>query len=135
MYHFLTIAQASSSDFGFIGMLFGLVGMLIGLTVAAVMIASMWKLFTKAGKPGWAAIIPIYNIVVMLEIIGRPIWWIVLFFIPVVNFVVGVVISIEFAKAYGKDIVWGLGMAFLGIIFMPLLAFSNSRYQGPDPLF
>lgn len=134
MYH-LTIAQASSSDLGFIGLIFGLIGGLIGLAVALVMIASMWKLFTKAGKPGWAAIIPIYNVIVLLEIIGRPIWWIVAFFIPVVNFVAGVVITIEFAKAYGKDILWGLGMVFFGFIFMPLLAFSDARYQGPDPLF
>ena len=57
------------------------------LVVAAVMIAAMWKVFTKAGKPGWASLIPIYNMIVLLDIAGKPAWWIVLFIIPIVNFV------------------------------------------------
>ncbi len=136
MYQYLTIAQSSSdAAAGAFGLIFMLIAGLIGLTVAAVMIASMWKLFVKAGKPGWAAIVPIYNVVVMLEIIGRPIWWIVLFFIPVVSFFAGIIIALEFAKAYGKDLLWGLGIVFLGIVFLPLMAFGDTQYQGPDPLF
>lgn len=135
MYQWLTIAQASSSDFGFIGFIFAAIGGLIGLAFALVMIASMWKIFDKAGKPGWAAIIPIYNVVVMLEIIDRPIWWIVLFFIPVANFLVGVVITLELAKSFGKDMLFGLGMVFLGFIFMPILGFGSARYQGPKHVF
>ena len=62
--------------------------MLINLAVMIFMIVVMWKIFTKAGKPGWAAIVPIYNIIIMLEIAGKPLWWIILFFIPFVNIVI-----------------------------------------------
>ena len=134
MYQWLTVAQASS-DVGFIGLIFAVIGGLIGFCFAAVMIAAMWKLFTKAGKPGWAAIIPIYNMVVVLELIGRPIWWIALFFIPFVNFLVGVVVTLELAKSFGKDMLFGLGMLFFGIIFTPILGFGSARYQGPQHIF
>jgi hypothetical protein len=108
----------------------GLVG-LVGLALAVVVIAGMWKVFEKAGKPGWAAIIPIYNLIVLLEIVGKPLWWIVLFFLPCVNIVAFVLIGIEVAKVFGKDVVFGLGLAFLPFIFYPLLGFGDARYQGP----
>ena len=116
----------------------GLIGALIGggvgifaLLVAVIVIAGMWKLFEKAGQPGWAAVIPIYNVIVLLQIVGKPLWWIVLFFLPCVNIVAAVLVSIEVAKAFGKDVVYGLGLAFLPFIFYPLLGFGDARYQGP----
>ncbi len=109
----------------------GLFGFLIWLTVIVISIASLWKIFTKAGKPGWAAIIPIYNFIVLLEIIGRPIWWIILLFIPCVNIVVSVIVFIDLAKSFGKDALFGIGLWLLGIIFLPILAFGSAEYQGP----
>ena len=116
----------------------GLIGALIGggvgifaLLVAVIVIAGMWKLFEKAGQPGWAAVIPIYNIIVLLQIVGKPLWWIVLFFLPCVNIVAIVLVSIEVAKVFGKDVVYGLGLAFLPFVFYPLLGFGDARYQGP----
>lgn len=100
------------------------------LIVGAVLLVAMWKLFTKAGKPGWASIVPIYNTIVLLEICGRPIWWIALFFIPVVNSVVGIILYFDLAKAFGKGVGFGLGILFLPIIFLPLLAFGDARYVG-----
>ena len=91
----------------------------------------MWRVFDKAGKPGWAAIVPIYNVIVMLEIAGRPIWWVALMFIPVVNIIVALVVAIDLAKAFGKSAVFGLGLFFLGIIFYPILAFGGDTYAGP----
>ncbi len=70
--------------------------------VVAFYILVCWKLFLKAGKPGWASIIPIYNVIVILEICGKPIWWLILCFIPIVNFVIGFKVSIELAKRFGK---------------------------------
>ena len=65
----------------------GVVPFIVAILVGVVMIAAMWKVFTKAGKPGWASIIPIYNMVVLLDIAGKPVWWIILFFIPIVNLI------------------------------------------------
>jgi len=92
----------------------------------------MWKIFVKAGKPGWAAIIPFYNIIVELEILGRPWWFILLMFVPVANFVVSVIITFDFARVFGESIGFGFGLFFLPIIFYPILAFSNVMYIGPQ---
>src|SRR5215213_1016061 len=73
-------------------------GSIVGLIVGILVIAGMWKVFTKAGKPGWAAIIPIYNAVVLLQIAGKPLWWLLLFFIPIVNIVVAAMVMIGVAK-------------------------------------
>lgn len=102
---------------------------ILWLAIAVLMIASMWKIFVKAGKPGWAAIIPIYNFVVLCEIAGKPAWWVVLLFVPVVNFVIIIILSIALAKKFGKGTGYGLGLAFLGLIFYPLLGFSDSQYD------
>lgn len=99
----------------------------LGLIVAIV--ASLWKIFTKAGQPGWAAIVPIYNIIVMIQISGKPLWYIALFLIPFVNFVAPFLILIPLAQRFGKDMIFGIGMAFLPFIFLPLLAFSDATYQ------
>lgn len=102
------------------------------MAVAIVSIISMWKLFTKAGKPGWAAIIPIYNNIVMLEIVGRPMWWIVLYFVPFANIAVAIMIALETAKVFGKDVVFGVLMILFPIPMYPVLAFSkNTPYLGP----
>jgi len=86
--------------------------------------------FTKAGKPGWASIIPIYNAIVLLEIAGKPIWWIVLLFIPLVNFIVIIIVVIDLAKNFGKGTGFGLGLAFLPFIFYPILGFGDAKYRG-----
>ena len=101
------------------------------IVLVAVLIVAMWKVFTKAGKPGWAAIVPIYNVIVMLEIVGRPIWWIVLMFIPFVNFVVWIIIAVDLAKSFGRSAGYGIGLAFLPFIFYLMLGYGPATYQGP----
>lgn len=101
------------------------------IAIGIFVLAAMWKVFTKAGEPGWAAIIPIYNMIVMLRIIGRPLWWIVLFFIPLINFIVAIVVYIDLAKSFGKGVGFGLGLVFLQFIFFPILGFGDARYIGP----
>ncbi len=96
----------------------------------ALMIASLWVIFTKAGKPGWAAIVPIYNVIVKLEIVGRPMWWILLLLVPLVNVVIWIVLSIDLAKSFGKDAAYGIGLALLPFIFHPMLAFGGATYRG-----
>jgi hypothetical protein len=91
----------------------------------------IWKIFVKAGKPGWAAIIPFYNIYVELEILGLPWWFLLLMFVPVANIVISIMIIFGLAKVFGKSIGFGFGMLFLSFIFIPILAFSDARYEGP----
>ncbi|HID21105.1 MAG TPA: signal peptidase I [Planctomycetaceae bacterium] len=102
---------------------------LIWIAIVVLVIAGLWKTFSKAGRPGWGAIIPIYNVVLLLEIAGRPIWWIILFFVPIVNFIVAIFVAIDVAKNFGKGVGFGLGLAFLGFIFYPILGFGSARYQ------
>jgi hypothetical protein len=103
---------------------------IFGLLIGILVIAGLWKVFTKAGKPGWAAIIPIYNLIVLLQIAGKPLWWIVLFCIPIVNFVVAIMVMINVAKAFGKGTGFAIGMVLLGPIFIPILGFSDAKYIG-----
>ena len=100
------------------------------LAVLILVLAGLWKVFEKAGKPGWAALIPIYNIYVLCLIAGRPGWWLLLFLIPFVNIVVSILVSLDVAKKFGKGLGFGLGLAFLGFIFWPILGFGDARYQG-----
>jgi hypothetical protein len=108
----------------------GIAGLLINLIILAifvVLVISLWKVFEKAGKPGWAALIPIYNLIVLLEIVDRPLWWLLLFLCagPVGQLLV----SMDLAENFGKSKLWGIGMLFfLGIIGYPLLAFSDAQY-------
>lgn len=105
---------------------------LVTLAIIVVAIAGLWKIFVKAGKPGWAAIIPIYNGIVLLQIVGKPIWWIILMFIPFVGFIILVLVMLGLAKSFGKGAGYGIGLALLGFIFIPMLGFDDSKYLGPQ---
>jgi len=102
------------------------------LLIALLVIVAMWKVFTKAGRPGWAAIIPIYNMYVWCKIVGRPGWWVILMLIPLVNIIIGIIVCIDMAKSFGKGVGFGIGIALLGIIFLPILGFGSAQYQGPS---
>jgi hypothetical protein len=108
---------------------FGIVFWVCWLAFMVLMIAAVWKVFEKAGKPGWAAIIPIYNIIVILEIAGKPLWWILLYLIPLVNIVVGFMVLSTFVRKYGKGIGFLLGLIFLPFIFWPVLGFGDATYN------
>ena len=111
----------------------GMFGGLFGLAFAVLVIAGMWKVFTKAGKPGWAAIIPLYNIYVIFKIVGRPGWWLILMFIPFVNIVIWIITSMDLAKSFGKSgFVYGFILLFLfSAIGYLMLGFGSAQYQGP----
>lgn len=105
------------------------------IAFAILMIASMWKVFEKAGQPGWAAIIPIYNIYIMTKIGGKPGWWVLLFLIPFVNYVFLIWLYNMISKSFGKDEGFTAGLVILGFIFWPILGFGSAKYLGPfgDP--
>jgi len=101
---------------------------IIQWAIIILVIAGYWKVFVKAGKPGWACLIPFYNIFVLMEIIGKPWWWLLLMFIPVVNIIIAVIVSLELAKVFGKGTGFGIGICFLPFIFVPILAFTDASY-------
>lgn len=103
---------------------------LMWLAVTLFFIVCMWKLFTKAGRPGWASLIPIYNGVVLFQIAGKPGWWVILMFIPVVNLVIAIMALIGLAQNFGRGAGTAIGLLLLPIVFYPILAFGSARYQG-----
>ena len=103
--------------------------MTLYLALIVLSIVAMWKLFTKAGKPGWACLIPVYNLIVLIEIAGKPIWWIILFFIPVVNVVISVLMYVGIAERFGRGVGTVLGLIFFPYLFMLILGFGSAQYQ------
>jgi hypothetical protein len=97
--------------------------------IFVLILASMWKIFTKAGQPGWAAIIPIYNWIVWCKIVGRPAWWVLLLLICLPIFYI--ILCIDLAKSFGKGVGFAIGMILLSVIFFPILGFGSAQYQGP----
>ena len=104
--------------------------MLILAIVSVFMIVCLWKIFRKAGRNGWEAIIPIYNIVVLLQIVNLPLWYIVLYFIPFANIYAVFKTYIELAHKFGKSTGFGVAMVFFAIICLPILAFGDATYEG-----
>ena len=101
-----------------------------GLSI--LLVIAQWKIYTKAGEPGWAVLIPIYNTLVLLRITGKPWWWLLLMLIPGVNIVIMIWMMNMLSKSFGKDEGFTVGLLLLGIIFFPILGFSrNIRYLGP----
>lgn len=109
--------------------------LLFFLMFIVIAIAGMWRVFEKAGQPGWAAIIPIYNIYIMTKIGGKPGYWTALCFIPIVNYVILIWLTNMISKSFGKDEGFTVGLLILGFIFWPVLGFGSAEYQGPygDP--
>ena len=106
-------------------------GTIIYLAIGILAIAGFWTVFTKADRPGWGAIIPIYSFYLACKIAGRPGWWWVLLFIPIVNIVVWFIVAIDLAKSFRQGAGFGVGLALLSFIFAPILGFGDATYAGP----
>ncbi len=131
--HFLSIfAQEDVDRAHAAGLAIGAMGcffLVIYLAVIVFVIAGWWKMFVKAGQPGWAAIVPFYNVYILCKIGGKPGWWFILFFIPFVNVIVSILLIIAIAQNFGKGAGFMLGLFFLPFIFYPLLGFGDAHYQ------
>ena len=123
-----TLSAGQTAAFaGFAGV-FGVI-MLVALILSIIV---LWRIFAKAGKAGWKSIIPIYNYIVLLQIIGRPWWWLLLFLIPLANLIMSIVVAIDLGKSFGKSEVFSIIMLWLlSPIGFLLLAFSGDKYVGP----
>lgn len=109
----------------------GLVGLLFALAILFLVVGGTWLTFSKAGEPGWAAIVPIYNVYVMLKIGGNEWWWLLLLFVPIVNIFVLAKISIDIATSFGRGVLFGIGLWLIPAIFFPVLGFGDYEYRGP----
>lgn len=96
-------------------------------------IAAFWRILLKAGQPGWGALIPFYNVYLWVKVAGRPGWWILLFFVPVVSIFVTLILALDIARAFAKSGGFGVGLFLLSFIFVPVIGFGSSTYQGPHP--
>lgn len=108
-------------------------GWIIYLAIVVAVIAGFWKAFEKAGAPGWAAIIPIYNIYILTKMADRPGWWVILALIPLVNIVVLIIMSMTIATKFGKSEGFGWGLALLSFIFWPIVGFGDAQW-GAEPV-
>ena len=113
----------------FLGTFILIIVFLLAFSFAIFLFVCRWKIFTKAGREGWESLIPIYNIIVYLDIVKKPTWWIFLFLIPLYNIYIAVLLNIRLAKFFGKDELFGVGLTFFNFIFEPILAFGNSTYN------
>lgn len=123
----MVLAQQSGSG---ASALLALIPACIGLVFLGVIIAGMWKTFEKAGKPGWACLIPFYNLWIMVEISGKESWWFFLYFVPLANMVAPFIVSIGIAERFGKGAGYGIGLALLPLVFYPLLGFGDAQFSG-----
>ena len=101
----------------------------VTLGLIVLIFAGFWKTFEKAGKPGWAGIIPIYNLYVLVKISGNAWYWFALFFVPVINLFATLKVSIDIAGKFNKGILFGLGLTFISFVFYPLLGFGGYQYN------
>lgn len=107
----------------------GIVGVVIYLAILVFMIAALWRVFQKAGQPGWAAIIPIVNVYFMLLVAKKPGWWLILYFIPIVNIIIAILVNLAIAENFKKGVGFGIGLILLPIIFYPILGFGSATYK------
>ncbi len=98
----------------------------------AIAVIPYWVIFTKAGEEGWKALIPIYSTIVLLKVIGRPWWWILLFLIPIVNFIILIMVMHGLSTSFGHGAGFTIGLIFLSLIFLYILAFGSSTFRGPS---
>lgn len=130
---FLSLAQQQGGGGGdVVAGIVGIVFFLVWLGLIVAFFAGFWKVFTKAGQPGWAAIVPIYNVYIWTKIVGRPWWFTLLVFIPLVNIVISIILCSDLAKSFGRGIGFTLGLIFLVFIFIPVLGFGSDKYIGPS---
>ena len=96
----------------------------------AIMIVSSWLVFTKAGRPGWASIIPIYNTYTLLKVASKPGWLLIGLFVPLVDLIIWILIYNGLAKNFGRGVGFTVGLIFLPFIFLPILALGSAEYIG-----
>jgi hypothetical protein len=113
-------------------------GMLIvWIAIMVFMIVSWWIVFKKAGQPGWAILIPIYNFLIILRVAGKPWWWVFAILLPIIPLVGLFLLLIAMififhgiSKNFGQGAGFTVGLVLLSVVFVPILAFGDYKWQG-----
>lgn len=103
-------------------------GLIIYFAIVILMIISVWRIFIKANEPGWACIIPIYNVIVLLRVVDKPWWWLFLLMIPLVNIVIAIIVMVALAESFDKGGMFAVGLVLLPFVFYPILAFGDAEH-------
>jgi len=106
------------------------VSWLIFIVIYALLVAGWWMIFTKAGEDGWKALIPIWNTLIILKIVGREWWWIILLIIPIVGFIVWIIVALDLAKSFGRGTGFAIGLIIFPFIWSLILGFGSDTYKG-----
>ncbi len=109
-------------------------GVVVYLVFVIFEIGALWRVFTKAGKPGWGSIIPLYNIYLLCKVAQHSGWWFLLFLVPIVNVIVFIVVWYGVARAFGHGVGFTAGLVLLSPIFLPILGYGSSKYRGRPQL-
>jgi len=109
--------------------------LIIGLSIFVLEIVALWFVLEKAGEPGWAAIIPIYNALMVIKIAGKPWWFFLLMLIPIVDIIIYIIVLNGLSRSFGKDEAFTVGLFFLRFIFLPILGFGKAQYSGDKSNF
>jgi hypothetical protein len=117
-----TTSSGASTFFGGIWLIFEIAWIVL-------VVAGLWMTLTKAGRPGWGAIIPIYNIYLIIKVAGRPGWWLILYFIPVVNIIIWIIVSIDVASNFGHGAGFGILLWLFAPIMYLILGFGSDEYR------
>lgn len=104
---------------------------LLSLVFWALSIVGLWRLFEKAGKPGWAALVPFYNLMVLLELLDHSAWWLLLLLLPLVGLIAWLILCADLAAAFGRGTWYAVGLCFVPGVFLPLLGLDGSHYRRP----
>jgi hypothetical protein len=105
----------------------------IQVALTVLLIIAAWKMFKKAHQAGWKVLIPIYNFIVLLKIAGRPWWWLILYFVPLLNLIILLIISLDIAKAFGRSKLFGIfGLFIFSAVGVLILGFGDAKYVGPS---
>ena len=104
--------------------------LIISLVICVFMLVAIWKIFIKAGRPGWAAIIPIYDVYTLIKVAGLEWWYLLLLLVPLANIYAIFKIYIELAHNFGKSTGFGVLSVFFSLICLPILAFGDAKYEG-----
>ncbi len=105
--------------------------LILSIILILIEAVALWGIFTKAGRPRWPALIPIYNFFVLLRVVGRPWWWMILLIIPLVSIIASIIVSNDLSKSFGRSGWFTVGLFFINPIFLLILAFGGSQYRGP----
>jgi hypothetical protein len=109
--------------------LFGGFNGLIGFIFWVLVIIGGWKMLTKAGKPGWGIIIPFYNTYLLCKVGGSPGWWLILFFIPIVNIIIWLIVALRIAENFGHGAGYGILLWLFPWLMLLVLGFGGDTYK------